>query len=155
MLPKYILPFIALTMLTFGLGACEGPAGPMGPAGEQGPPGPQGPPGETGDRGDRGVQGEKGEPGFPEYTLIEIILGSNLYDNDNNRYVVRDVRIGPETVINVYLKLFYRDSTIPYFVPLNLFDNDNFGYWVDEGRLHISDRREDLAGETIVVVLVW
>ena len=56
---------------------------------------------------------------------------NNLYDNDNDRYVVRDVRIGPETVINVYLKLFYRDSTIPYFVPLNLVDDD-FRYWVDE-----------------------
>lgn len=135
MLPKYILPLIALAMLTFALGACEGPMGPEGP------------------RGARGVQGEKGEPGFPEYTLIEIVLGSNLYDDENRRYVVRDYRIGPETVINVYLKKFYRDSTISYFFPVDQVDEDDFGYWVDRGRLHIYDRYEDFAGETIVVLV--
>ncbi|MCY3760964.1 MAG: collagen-like protein [Gemmatimonadetes bacterium] len=134
MLPKYILPFIALTMLTFALGACEGPMGPEGP------------------RGARGVQGEKGEPGFPEYTLIEITLGSSFYNDELERYIIRDERIGLETVINVYFVKFYRNTRTPYYESLSMIDDD-VRYWVDEGRLHIYDRREELAGETIVVLV--
>ena len=154
LLSKYVLQLILISISAFTLAACEGPVGPAGEQGTQGPPGekgdrgepgPQGPPGEKGDRGDQG------EPGFPEYTLIEITLGSSLYDSDIDRYIITDERIGPETVVSVYLRRFYRDTRDPHFVPLEFFDD--IQYWVDEIGLHIYDRREDLAGETIVVMV--
>ena len=147
LLSKYVLPLIIFT-----LAACEGPVGPAGP---QGPPGERG---ESiqGERGERGIQGERGrpgDPGFPEYTLIEITLGSSLYDREADAYFIPDERIGPETVINVYLKLLYSDTRTPYFIPLELVDPDDIRYWVDEGGLAIYDRRENLAGETIAVMV--
>ena len=77
-----------VTMLAFGLVACEGPAGPMGPAGPQGP------------------QGEIGPP--KEGVIIERQLSRSLYDEDGNIFI-EDNRITPTTFQALYLKAAFPD----------------------------------------------
>lgn len=69
-----------VTLLAFGLVACEGPAGPMGP---QGPQGATGPPRE-------GI-------------VIERQLSNALYDEDGTIFI-EDDRITPTTFQALYLK---------------------------------------------------
>lgn len=128
--------FLALTFL-----ACEGPAGPVGPAG------PAGPQGQEGDRG------APGSAAATEFSLIEIPLGRNNYDDDNDRYVIRDARIHPDTVIGVYLKFFFDDTGDPFYVPFPV--QRDLGYYVADELLFIvgDDVEDDLAGETVAVMV--
>ena len=122
--------------------ACEGPAGPTGPAG---PPGAQGP------------KGEVGESGTTESSLIEFTLGREHYDDENDRYVVRDEKIAPDTVIEVYLKGFFSDTGDPYYIPFETYAGESSVYYgVAEGAILIYGSLgdlEDLAGEIFAVMV--
>ena len=83
-----------VTMLAFGLVACEGPAGPMGPAGPQGA------------QGEIGPQGETGPPRAG--IIIEQRLSRSLYDADGNIFI-EDGRITPTTFQALYFKAAFPD----------------------------------------------
>ena len=138
--------FLALTIL-----ACEGPAGPVGPAG---PPGPQG---QEGDRGEPGPQGDRGAPGSvaaTEFSLIEVTLGGGNYDRENDWFIIRDERIHPDTVIEVYLKGI-DDAGNAYYVPfymISILDGDN-GYLVTDGALFCYGDEDDLRGQSLAIMV--
>lgn len=71
-MPRKLLIFVSLVLLTLLIAACgrsAGPIGPRGPTGLTGPAGPQGEPGlqgsagPKGDPGPAGLPGDKGDPG--------------------------------------------------------------------------------------------
>lgn len=74
---------------------------------------------------------------------------------------MKDERLRPETVIQVYVKHFYTDTGEPYYTPFDDFVewrrySSNIVYTVDEtegGRLVVYDARQDLAGETLAVMV--
>ena len=159
-----------LVALTFV--ACEGPAGPMGPTGQTGPPGQKGDQGDRGSQGlagaagpqgEKGEQGERGEPGFAgvaQFTLIDVTLGSDNYDTDDGRYIVNDERINPETLIEIYLKFHFRNTGDPFYVPFDIwvennsdYDYETIWYLVLDEAIYFYDSYESLAGETITIMV--
>ena len=155
---------VALTFL-----ACEGPPGPTGPtgspgsAGTQGERGERGPQGLAGGEGPQGEQGERGSPGYAgvaQFTLIDVILGGDNYDTDDGRYIINDERIRADSLIEVYLKFHFRNTGDPFYVPFDIwvennsdYDYETIWYLVLDEAIYFYDSYESLAGETITIMV--
>ena len=101
--------------------ACEGPVGPMGPQGER---------------------GERGESGISSFMLIEERLDDRTWEENNASYVIRDIRIQPTTIAEIYVKRFYTSTGEAYYMTMIDFllvrDRDNFEVDVDPPVVQVS-----------------
>ena len=100
-----LFSFAAL-LLMVAFVACEGPIGPVGPQGEKG---------EQGERGERGFQGESASSAF---VLIEAHLNDSAWNEEFASYYLRDPRIQPATVAEVYVKRFYTNTGDAYYMSI-------------------------------------
>ncbi|MDE2744053.1 MAG: hypothetical protein OXI58_20855 [Gemmatimonadota bacterium] len=54
-----------------------------------------------------------------ELYSIEKVLTQSIWDNKTSSYFIRDPLINKKTVVNVYIKRIYKDSTKPYYLPFS------------------------------------
>ena len=90
--------------------------------------------------------------------VIEKTFSSNDYDLSNLSFYIIDSRISVITVVAVYIKKFFIDSTTAYYVELSEWQETHApeGYiWakVSPGFIMFSDINRDLQGETLTVVI--
>ena len=142
-----LFSFAAL-LLMVAFVACEGPIGPVGPQGEKG---------EKGDRGERGFRGESANSAF---ILIDgpIYLNEDAWNEEFNSYYLRDPRIQPTTVAEVYVKRFYTNTGDAYY--LSIIDwllvedpSDPIIMQVSAGQVRFYDPDRLLRNEVVAVAI--
>ena len=141
---------ILLLVGLIGIVSCEGPMGPVGPQG------PQGEQGEQGLQGKQGERGPKGERGVESFALIEQIMNPEDYNENFTSYYINNPQIRPSTVVEIYVKSFYRNTGDAYFSPFDSWSRNyasNASYQITPGRIRLFDPTNALRGQTVVVVL--
>ena len=138
---------ILLLVSLIGIVGCEGPMGPAGPQGERG---------EQGLQGKQGERGPKGERGIESFALIEQIMNPEDYDEDFTSYYINNPQIRPSTVVEIYVKSFYRNTGDAYFTPFDSWARSHASsavYQITPGRIRLFDPTNALKGQTVLVVL--
>ena len=138
---------IRLIVLLVALVACEGPIGPVGPQGAKG---------EKGDKGERGLRGESASAAF---VLIEKFLDDDAWNGEFSSYYLRDFRIQPTTVVEVYVKKYYTNTGEAFYLPMLdwLLDEDPSDpvmVHVSSGRVRFYDPRRILQNEVVAVAII-
>ena len=117
--------------------ACEGPAGPAGPSGPAGPPGPPGAPGQD-----------------ASLDLIREYLSEEDWNEDLSSYYVRDPRLSPETVLQVWIELHYTNTGDAYYVTTDSWGKDKrLQMQVGDGFVRLWDPAETLSRQTVVIAV--
>ncbi len=126
--------------------ACEGPMGPVGPQGE------------------KGEKGDRGESANSPFILIEMRLNEDAWNEEITSYYLRDPRIQPTTVAEVYVKRFYTNTGDAYYLSILdwLLVEDLAGYSVDNdpvivqvssGQVRFYDPDRRLRDEIVAVAI--
>ena len=146
-----LFSFAAL-LLMVAFVACEGPMGPAGPQGEKGEQG------EQGNRGERGERGFRGESANSAFVLIEAHLNDGAWNEEFASYYLRDPRIQPATVAEVYVKRFYTNTGDAYY--LSIIDwllvedpSDPIIVQVSAGHVRFYDPDRLLRNEVVAVAI--